>query len=61
MGEDAAFAVMAAYQEEFGAPPMPVGWDIAMEIAPVLKQFLAEGRPVPEDYQWQVLPEGCLI
>lgn len=60
MDEDAAFDVMAAYEDAFGLPPMPVGWDIATEIAPVLKQFLTEGRPVPEDYEWQELPEGSL-
>jgi len=61
MDEDAAYAVMAAYEAAFGPPPMPIGWDIATEIAPVLKQFLAKGRPVPGDYKWLTLPDDSLI
>lgn len=61
MDENEAYAVMAAYEAAFGPPPMPVGWDMATEIAPVLKQFLDKGQPVPEDYEWQELPEGSLI
>jgi hypothetical protein len=53
--------VIAAHDAAFGPPPMPVGWDRAIEITPVLTQFLDKGCPVPEDYQWQELPEGSLI
>lgn len=61
MDENAAYQVLVAYAAAFGPPPMPVGWDIVTEIAPVLKRFLAEGRPVPGDYEWQELPEAGLI
>lgn len=60
MDDNAAYAVMAAYEAAFGPPPMPVGWDIVTEIAPVLKRFLAEGRPVPGDYEWHTLPRDGL-
>ncbi|CAB5187176.1 hypothetical protein UFOVP166_14 [uncultured Caudovirales phage] len=60
MDEDAAFQVIAAYEAAFGPVLMPVGWDY-LDIAPVAERFLREGQAIPEDYEWQTLPDGALI